>query len=519
MGEVKAPDDDLQLEEIREGMAQKLSRFREKLNKAKSRIEELQTFYDETKTQIGELTSTDGIKGEYKNDIIIQISFVYFALDYLALRELCSYFHSSLFFSLGELTRSEPDVEDGKNSKDATSDDLGKITKTTTTVQDENVKTTKLATEDSTKDTKRSPTVANDNCVACYVCHVSLPTKQAPHSGKGSFEVLGKTLGGNAIKDEKSFLEILDEPVTESVVSTKNLPKAEDDQSVIVDVTSTLVPDDSVANEVETIPDDQVQQVEKEACTKDVTECTTKVSKEEGDNQSAVVADIPANLVPGDNVVDTRENEAHTTDESTVNVSEAGDSQPVVIPDIRTTFVLDDNVADRIQGEKSTTEVLDASAAEFNISNLVDRIEGKASTRDEPVKNVDGDSKKDDTFNDVQAVFGAEKDDQPATINTSTTLVPGDKVVDQLPSGSNYSEYLITDDVHHSWARVFYTWTLTAGSPSGCEEPRSGYVDIDSVKPAEQVSHVTSTRVANVPGKKGFPQDKDKVEGKANKIS
>ena len=193
-----------------------------------------------------------------------------------------------------------------------------------------------------------------------------------------------------------------------------------------VDITSTLVPDDSVANEVETIPDDQVQQVEKEACTKDVAKCTTKISKGEGDNQSAVVAEIPANLVPGDNVVDTRKNEAHTTDidESTVNVSEAGDSQSVVIPDVRMTFVPDDNVADRIQGEKSTTDVLDESATEFNISNLVDRIEGEASTIDEPVKNVDGDVKKDDTFNDVQAVFGAEKDDQPATINISTTLVP-----------------------------------------------------------------------------------------------
>ena len=73
MGEVKVPDDDLQLEKIREGMAQELSRFREKLNKAKSRIEdeELQTLYDETKTQIEALSSTDGIKGEYKNDIII----------------------------------------------------------------------------------------------------------------------------------------------------------------------------------------------------------------------------------------------------------------------------------------------------------------------------------------------------------------------------------------------------------------------------------------------------------------
>ena len=446
-------------------------------------------------------------------------------------------------FSLGELTRSEPDGEDGnsRDSKDATSDDLAIITKTTTTVQEKNVKTTKLANEDSTKDTKLSPTVANDNTVVCYVCHVSLPTKQAPHSGKGSFEVLDNTLGGNVVKDEKSFLEILDEPVTESVaitdghvqqvkikqlmtgvdVSTTNVPKAEDDQSVTVDITSTLVPDDSVANEVETIPDDKVQQVEKEACTKDVAKCTTKVSKEEGDNQSALVADIPANLVPGDNAVDTRENEAHTTDidESTVNVSEAGDSQSVVIPDVRMTFVPDDNVADRIQEKKSTTDVLDESATEFSISNGVDRIEGEASTTDEPVKNVDGDAKKDDTFNDVQAVFGAEKDDQPATINISTTLVPGDKVADQLPSGSTYSEYLITDDVHYSWAKVFYNWTLSAGSLSECEEPRSGYVHIDSVKPAEQVSHVTSTRAANVSGKKGLPQHKDKVERKANKIS
>ena len=473
-------------------------------------------------------------------------------------------------FSLGELTRSEPDVEDGKDTKDATSDDLGIIRKTTTTVQDENVKTTKLATEDSTKDTKLSPTVANDNCVACYVCHVSLPTKQAPHSGKSSFEVLDKTLGGNVVKDEKSFLDILDEPVTESVspkesqveqvhreqritdilydpasesvgipdgqveqvemeqvmkgvdVSTTKMLKAEGEQPETVDATSTLVPDDNVAKEVEIMPDDHVQQVEKETCIKDVAESSTKVSKEEGDDQTAAVSDIPANLVPGDNVADTRESKAHITDfdESTVNVSEAEDSQSAVIPDIRTTFAPGDNVVDRIQGEKSSTEVLDETAPQFlNISNLVDRIEGEAPTMDEPVKNVDGDAKKDDTFNDVQAVFGAEKDDQPATINISTTLVPGDKVVDQLPSGSTYSEYLITDDVQSLWARVFYNWTLSAGSPSKCEEPRCGYVDIDSVKPAEQVSHVTSTRVANVSGKKGFSQHEDKVEGKANKIS
>ena len=437
------------------------------------------------------------------------------------------FIHVCFFFSVDELVR----PEDGNTSekKDARSDDLGAIAETTTTIRkDENV-----ATEDSTR---------------------------------------GRGLNANAVnlvKDEKSVLDILDEPLTESVsqresqveqvhrgqritdvsrdpatgtvsiqngqveqvemeqlmtdvvVSTTNVPKAEDDQSVTVDVTSTLIPDDSVAEEVETKANDQVQQVEKEASTKDVAECITKISKEEGDYQRAVVADIASNLVFGDNVVDTRENEAHSPDfdESTVNVSEAGDSQSLVIPDVHMTFVPDDNVGDGLQKEQSGKEVLGESATEFNISNLVDRIEGEASTIDELVKNVDGDTKKDDTFNDAQAVFGAEKDDQPATINISTTLVPGDKVVDQLPSGSTYSEYLITDDVQSLWARAFYNWTLSAGSPSKCEEPRSGCVDIDSVKPTEQVSHVTSTRVANDSGKKGFAQHEDKVEGKGNKIS
>ena len=54
--------------------------------------------------------------------------------------------------SLGELTRSEPAVKDVKDTKDATSDDLGIITKTTTTVhKNESDMTTKLAIEDSTK--------------------------------------------------------------------------------------------------------------------------------------------------------------------------------------------------------------------------------------------------------------------------------------------------------------------------------------------------------------------------------
>ena len=379
-------------------------------------------------------------------------------------------------------------VEDGNTSenKDATSDDLGIITETTTTVRENNnVKITKLA---------------------------------KPRKGSQVEQVhRGQRITDDFHDPAKESVSIPDRQVQQ--VDMANVPKAEDDQPVTVDVPSTLVADDSVANEVETIPDDQVQQVEKEACTKDIPECTTKVSKDEGDNQCAVVADIAADLVPGDNVVDTRENEAHTTDfdESTVNVQKQETlSQSVVIPDVRMTFVPDYNVVDRVQKEQSRTGALDESAIKFNISNLVDRTGGEASTIDELVKNVDGDAKKDDTFNDIQAVFGSEKDDQPATINISTTLVPGDKVFDQLPSGFTYSEYLITDDVHSLWA--FYNWTST-GSPSKCEEPRSGYVDMDSVKHAEQVSHITSTRVANGSGKKGFPQHKDKVEGKANNIS
>ena len=78
------------------------------------------------------------------------------------------------------------------------------------------------------------------------------------------------------------------------------------------------------------------------------------------------------------------------------------------IHDICTSFVPDDNVVNRIQGEKSKTDVLDESASEFHIPNLVDQIEGEVSTMDEPVKNVDGDGRKDDTCNDVQAVLRTE---------------------------------------------------------------------------------------------------------------
>ena len=364
---------------------------------------------------------------------------------------------------------------------------------------------------------------------------------------------------------EESTTEVLDEPGTGPVFVQDNPDQVKlaeikqlgtdvddsatnvsgtdgDNQStVVVDISAKLVQlGDNVVDDVEaekcgadvlgeaatepvSIPDDHV---ENELCLTDIAESVTKVSKEEGDNQSAVVADIASNLVFGGNVVDTRENEAHTTDfdESTVNVSEAGDSQSLVIPDVHMAFVPDDNVVDQVQREQSTTEALDDSTTEPDVSNLVDQVdfvEGETSAMSEPVKNSDDDAKKDGASilekqesNDVQAVSGTEEDDVPVILNVSTKLVPDDKVVDLPPSGRTCSDCLITEDVHSSGAEATFARALSAGSPTECEEPCSGYVDIDSVKIAEQVSNVPSTHVANVFGKEGFSQPPNKVEGR-----
>ena len=64
---------------------------------------------------------------------------------------------------------------------------------------------------------------------------------------------------------------------------------------------------DESATEQVSVSDDQI---ENEARTTDVAESTTNVSKTEGDNQSAVVADICSKLVPGDNVVDQNEGDS-----------------------------------------------------------------------------------------------------------------------------------------------------------------------------------------------------------------
>jgi hypothetical protein len=51
------------------------------------------------------------------------------------------------------------------------------------------------------------------------------------------------------------------------------------------------------------------------------------------------------------------------------------------------------------------------------------------------------------------------------------------------------------------------------------DEPRSGCVNIESVVPSEQVSHLPTSineDGTNIEGKEGFPQFQKKVEGKSN---
>ena len=74
MAEAKPIDDSLKLEEIQEGMVQECSRFRENLNGAKARIEELETSFDksvrECKTRLSKLTSTHDEEGKATNCIL-----------------------------------------------------------------------------------------------------------------------------------------------------------------------------------------------------------------------------------------------------------------------------------------------------------------------------------------------------------------------------------------------------------------------------------------------------------------
>ena len=385
------------------------------------------------------------------------------------------------------------------------------------------------------------------------------------------------------VKTEPCCIDVLNDPSTESVSVpddqvkqaererpmmhvdefTTNPSKPEGDQPVTVNEVKTKpcvteILDESTTEQV-SVSDDQI---ENEARTTDVVESTTNVSKTEGDNQSAVVADICSKLVPGDNVVDQNEGGQSTTDvldecateqvsvsddqienevratdvaESTTNVSRTeGDNPPAVTADINAKLVPSGNVVKSVQGEQSTTE--------FDVSNLVDQVDDVESGRspiDEPVKNVHSGPRKDNT----SIPNGAIEDDQSVTPVVLTTLVRADNVgevddenatalnvVDKhvesstvgacnggcpLPSsGPTCSQWQITQDVHCSGAEAISSRTLSAGSPSECEQPRSGYVDIGSVKLPEQVSHAPSSHIASVSGKEGLPKHEDKVEGK-----
>ena len=57
---------------------------------------------------------------------------------------------------------------------------------------------------------------------------------------------------------------------------------------------------------------------------------------------------------------------------------------------------------------------------------------------------------------------------------------------------------------------------------SQCEEPRSGCVNIESVMPLEQISHLPTSineDDTNTVSNDGFPQVQNKVEGNLNKLN
>ena len=86
-----------------------------------------------------------------------------------------------------------------------------------------------------------------------------------------------------------------------------------------------------------------------------------------------------------------------------------------------------------------------------------------------------------------------------------------------LPStGHTCSEWQNTDYGNSSGFGDISTEVLTAGCLPQCEEPRSGCVNIESVMPSEQVSHLPTSineDDTNIVGNDGFLQLQNKVEG------
>ena len=104
-------------------------------------------------------------------------------------------------------------------------------------------------------------------------------------------------------------------------------------------------------------------------------------------------------------------------------------------------------------------------------------------------------------------------------VDNSTTFAPSYNLLQILSNEPTCSKYWDDEDVCSSGAETISIPALSVGSLFECDESRSGYVDIDRVKPGKQVSHVPSTYVADGSGKKGFLPPKDKVKGKANKLA
>ena len=124
--------------------------------------------------------------------------------------------------------------------------------------------------------------------------------------------------------------------------------------------------------------------------------------------------------------------------------------------------------------------------------------------------------------------------------STTTTLILGDtketfdmnnKLTDvdvwnddcPLPStGHTCSEWQNTDNGNSSGFEDMSTQVLTAGCLPQCEEPRSGCVNIESVIPLEQVSHLPTSineDGTNIVGNDGRPQFHNKVEGNLNRFN
>ncbi len=116
-------------------------------------------------------------------------------------------------------------------------------------------------------------------------------------------------------------------------------------------------------------------------------------------------------------------------------------------------------------------------------------------------------------------------DDSKETVDMNNKLTDVDVWNDDCPlpsSGHTCSEWQNTDNGNSSGFEDMSTQALTAGCLPQCEEPRSGCVNIESVIPLEQVSHLPTSineDGTNIVGNDGLPQFHNKVEGNLNRFN